>query len=207
MAQLWRDFVVQLKHDMTTGAQGGDSLGGAARQLLPRLQRNLLDLPEYQSLVEKAQTGRRSAGHCQTTEVYQDDNVHAALLTVFRDNPLPFHDHPDSTGMMLMISGSTRIMHCRVISENSESGITDLKVIRERERTEGQVCWFHTNEGNVHGLEALSPQSVLLVVHIPPYRKERQSYYFPIVAQLEEGDNFAAQRIAVGAIKKKMQNK
>lgn len=194
---IWKHFlaeVQEVQHDK-------DALSSAVQLLLPQAHQNLLHLPAYQKLVDEAHKAETTNGLWVANDIYQDKHIHVALLTVFRGQPLPFHDHPDVSGMLLIISGETRAIHCNVTASDEDAQTAELAVILDRTLGTGQVGSFSANNGNIHGLEPQSDKCVILVAHTPPYNHKLQSFYFPMSVDIRENNSFSAMKLSAGKFK------
>lgn len=131
-----------------------------------------------------------------STTLFSDENINAGLLAVYRDKPVPFHDHPGTLGVMLVLSGAVKIRYANLVDNPNALGPVELQITRVRERLPGEVCWFFANDRNIHQLEATTANAVMLVAHLPHIDIDRQSFYFPI-GEYEpvEGRRLLAQRI------------
>jgi hypothetical protein len=131
-----------------------------------------------------------------STTLFSDDNINAGLLAVYRDKPVPFHDHPGTLGVMLVLSGAVKIQYANLVNEQDAFGPVELQITRVRERLPGEVCWFFANDRNIHQLEATTANTVILVAHLPHIDINQQSFYFPF-GEYEpvEGCTLLAQRI------------
>lgn len=128
--------------------------------------------------------------------LYSDDKVDGGLLAVYRDKPVPFHDHPGALGVLLVLSGAINIRYAEHVGQQDSAGPVELQITRVRQRLPGEVCWFSANERNIHQLEAATANTVMLVVHMSHSENIQKSFYFPIGKyEPVEGGTLLAQRI------------
>ena len=175
-----------------TESEMADLLRPATHQLYnwivsdPDFRHQFLDCPD--SLGEGSPTW--------SSKLFRGDDINAGLLAVYRDKPVPFHDHPDTVGVMLVLSGAVKIQYANITDNPAGYGPVQLEITRVRERLPGEVCWFFANDRNIHRLEAKTANTVMLVAHLPHIDSSRQSLYFP-AGEYEpaEGRRFLAQRI------------
>jgi len=131
-----------------------------------------------------------------SSRLYSDEQVSAGLLAIYRDKPVPFHDHPGTLGVMLVLSGAVKIRYADMANEREGAGAVDLKITRIRERLPGEVCWFFAKDRNIHQLEATSANAIMLVAHLPRVDVDKQSFYFPVGEyEAAEGHTLLAQRV------------
>jgi len=131
-----------------------------------------------------------------STRLFSDDRINAGLLAVYRDKPVPFHDHPGTLGVMLVLSGAVKIRYADLANDRGGAGPVELRITRVRERLPGEVCWFFAHDRNIHQLEATTANTVMLVAHLPHVDVDKQSFYFPVGEyEAVEGHTLLAQRM------------
>jgi hypothetical protein len=106
-------------------------------------------------------------------------HIHAGLLTVHPDDPIPLHDHPGSRGVQLVVAGRLRVTQYR--RERPSDATEDTYLLHPLGRFElhpGEATFF-TPAADVHGLAAHGRQCVILNLLLDPYPAASRGWYLP----------------------------
>jgi len=157
----------------------------------------------YQALAGSAAFGEqlsgcpRELGGSEPTwasVLFESEAIKAGLLAVYRDKPVPLHDHPGCGAVVFVLSGAVHFQYANIHSDNGCR--VELEIARIRNRLPGQVCWFTATERNIHRVEALTDKAIMLVAHVPHIDTGKQHLYFPITGyEPVEGNRFLAHRM------------
>lgn len=106
-------------------------------------------------------------------------HIHAGLLTVHPDDPVPLHDHPGSRGVQLVVAGRIRVTQYR--RERPPGAAEDTYILHPLARFDlrrGEAAFF-TPAADVHGLTAHGERCVILNLLLDPYSAGSRGWYFP----------------------------
>ena len=132
--------------------------------------------------------------YSDSVTIFEDTSIKVSLVTIDKGRPLPLHDHPGESGLMLVLEGSVNVCHCNLESAHTGHPVK-LFVEKVNALNEGDVNWFTESERNIHSVDSIEQRAILLVVHTSRCISEHQSYYFPINGKLEMGAQVPVQKI------------
>lgn len=150
---------------------------------LLRLYERLLDIPEYRSVIYAAIHARNSSRSTSCQTLIANTSIRADILTVRRERPIPLHDHPGSSGILLVLSGSISVDQYDVVCGQDDydgKTLVELRRVSCKELGLGGVSLFRGDWGNVHSVRALTEKSVILDIVTPPCRRQERSWFFPL---------------------------
>jgi len=153
------------------------------------MYRNLANC-SFNSLVRTKYWGWRS--------IHEDELGKVGLFSMYKDSPVPLHDHPGTCGVMMVLDGEAEVERYNLMEthqDNATSGLTELKSCDRKLLKPYEITWFDETEGNIHGFEAKTDQCVLLKVQIPTVVKGSRSWYFPTCVFDREQKTIQARRI------------
>jgi hypothetical protein len=203
-AKYWRQFAKNVMQLLASAKNTSIPVQKSLRSITHKFYDQLVDDPLFREQFRAWSETDKNLVPDWSAPLYEDDVLRAGLLGVYRDKPVPFHDHPGSAGITLILSGIARIHYADLMGKTSHSPLTPLKLVRTRERFPGEVCWFFENERNIHSIEAVTPGVMLLVIHLPPVNENKQALYFPVSSPTQiEGEHIMARRIELNALKTK----
>ncbi len=101
------------------------------------------------------------------------------LLTVTADHPLPLHDHPGSSGLLLVLSGEVRVRQFDIAGVVWQRSRVGLQHRSDCSLAKYEISAFRAYCGNIHGIEALSERAILLDLLLHPCHDAMRSWYFP----------------------------
>ena len=195
-ASTWEPFAAEVLKIYESAPATEQSMAEILRPLMHMLYNRVVEDEQFRNQLLQCPDSAGSGSPTWSSTLYESETIRAGLLSVYRDKPVPFHDHPGAIGITLVLSGVARIEYANFVSNNDNNGLVKLKTSRARERLPGQVCWFFEHDRNIHSVEAGTPNTVLLVIHMPHVDTEKQSLYFPVAdEEREEGEVFMAHRV------------
>lgn len=193
---MWVDFAEQFQEKLGNPAE----LSGWAEFSLPELHRHLLTSPGYQNDLALAKS-KPLERYSKSVTLFENLQIKASLVALEKGRPLPLHDHPGASGLMLVIEGEVSIFQCNA-EEPQPGNPLVLNVVELKNLPAGQVSWFTVKEKNIHSVNAVSQHAVLLVVHTPTFSARLQSFYFPLNSDIKAGSKVYAHRINASVFNK-----
>lgn len=154
-----------------------------AAQTLSCLNDALCQTAAYRKLCAGAQYSSSDHKPWLWQKLYQDTRIRIGLLTVYKRQPVPLHDHPGSSGALFLLTGSVEIDqydHMNLYSQSDCAGLVLLHRTGNAVLTEREVSIFGVQHGNIHGLNSKTESSVMLNVLLEPYAPGDRSWYIPI---------------------------
>ncbi len=192
----WEQFASQILTAYDTTPDTEQSMAQLLRLTTHQLYSGIVEDAHFRNQFLQCPDTASCGTPTWSTTLYESENIRAGLLSVYRDKPVPFHDHPGAIGVSLILSGVAKIQYANFTRDQRDENLVELQMMRVRERLPGQVCWFFKKDRNIHSVEAITSNVVLLVIHLPHIESNKQSLFFPVVDhQREEGEKFLAHRV------------
>jgi hypothetical protein len=137
--------------------------------------------PEFHAALESAMTcDPQESGSWHWCLLANTPLLRIGLITVFRDTPIPAHDHPDSFGIQQVITGKARVRQYQPAKTmDRKHHLVSLEKITDSELGTHRSSVFMPDHRNIHEIEALTPRAVLLSIMIHPYDPLERSWFFP----------------------------
>lgn len=119
--------------------------------------------------------------HFLSQPLLQHEAIEVNLLTMFQKQDIPLHDHPDASGVMLVIEGKAQISRYDVVQETQNANSTSATLARVSDKTlsMGEVDILTSERGNIHGIRALTAKCNLLDITISPDKNAKRNWYLP----------------------------
>ena len=130
--------------------------------------------------------------------VYENELGQAGLFSIYRNAPVPLHDHPETCGVLMVLQGEVEVERFTLDQSdrnNPVTGMVELKCIERRVLKPFELTWFGSDKGNIHGLHTRTEQSVMLKVQLPTREEKSRSWYFPVFNPDENRSGIKARRI------------
>ena len=200
---LWEQF----HYDFVTHAYHIDVLRKWVQPAMLALYSQLLNKSKYQHALERAKT-QFIKNHNLVTPLFNDDFLRVNLISIKSGSSLPLHDHPGSSGSMMVISGEARIIVCEQekLSINTNQSRCTLSIIENKIITTGETSCFTQEQHNIHSVEAMTDRVVIMVIHTSPFAVNQQTYFFTAIPRQNVGSQVQAQCVRVQAFQKFNQN-
>ncbi len=131
-------------------------------------------------------------------DLLETPTTRCGVLTVFRGQPIPLHDHPGSHGVVLVLAGAAAIRQYDLVEPQTrerQDGLVHLARVGDRIHREGDTSWFGPRHGNAHRVDARTPICVLLELMVNPYPWSERAWYFPAVREKHDQEVILARRV------------
>lgn len=196
---LWADFSREVHAVYQMARQGNDiNVQSELRRVVHAMYNQLVDNEAFREAFRNCPEPHLLKAPSWSSTLYEDQHLHVGLLSVYRGRDIPLHDHPDSYGVTLVLSGIAQIRYANVVERIYDNNLVKLEIGRSRERMPGQVCWFFEDDRNLHSIEATTATAQLLVMHFPPVAQDKQAFYFPIDNKpCTDGEYILARRVSI----------
>ena len=156
--------------------------GEILRQCISKLHTRLSGKRSFDDLLHRVLHSpplrqRPWTSHCliSTTRLW------SGLVVFYRFNPVPPHDHPNSSGAQMIVSGKIRITQYDPFTKGAETRpLVMLERTQEKELTVGETSFFTPRYNNIHRLHALTSRCAILSLIIDPWHTDQRSWYFPV---------------------------
>jgi hypothetical protein len=193
---VWEQYAHALQQAFVATPDAEQAMAQELRQATHWLYNALVEEPNFRNRFLLCPEREDCDAPTWSQTLYESKSIRAGLLSVYRDTPVPLHDHPGSIGVTLVLSGVAKVEYATIVDSANTQGLATLELIRVRERLPGQVCWFFEHDRNIHGIEAITASALLLVMHLPNIDAEKQNLYFPVnETRPDEGNTFLANRV------------
>ena len=140
--------------------------------------------------------------HCDTVQPWgwlpliEREDVRGGILSVGRQHPIPLHDHPGTFGVLMILAGEIRVTQYDRIDARQPSGAT-VKLCNRNIHHLGprDVSIFQPDLGNLHQLQAISDDCMIVEFMFEPYAWEQRSWYFTLPEAKRGDDCVMARRV------------
>lgn len=103
------------------------------------------------------------------------------LVTIYRDSPIPPHDHPESYGVQQVLTGKVHVRQYQPADPlDQKYQLVSLNKISDCELVKDRTAMFTPSHMNIHEIESITPRSVLLSILIHPFDPGDRSWFFPM---------------------------
>ena len=114
-------------------------------------------------------------------ELIDTPSLRVGLISLHRFSPIPVHDHPNTFGIQKIISGKARVRQYQLdANSNQDHSLISLEKVFDRVLIKGESSYFTPSLRNLHELESVSSQTVVLSLMANPYRPHERSWYYPV---------------------------
>jgi len=119
-------------------------------------------------------------------------DLSVGTLTVWRDSDIPLHDHPGSTGLLLVLEGKVRVRSYR-LTDDLDSGNAPLELELTADKTigAGELWQFGPYQHNIHSLQSVDGDCRIFDVLFSPYQLQQRSFFMPIIPGNDARNIFA----------------
>lgn len=178
-----------------------DSAGDLVTELMGQFYKGLRSNEVFANALKRARQPAAAGLDCVSVPLINETRLCCHLLTLSQKQPIPMHDHPNTTALTMVVSGRLRVRVFDLVSCDESAQRVTLKLTRVDQLNEEEAGWVPRGRNNIHSMEALTDQVTLLTVHAPAIEAGTQRYYFPVSAQAELNQEFYARRLFLGSKK------
>jgi len=113
--------------------------------------------------------------------LHQDEALRAGVIAVSPYRPVPAHDHPGASGILLMLEGHL-IEHRYQLDtvDESVSGKVTLIAGETRYLDAGHYSIYLPDWNNVHSLSAMGRPAIALSIQLNPMQDSKRSWFLPV---------------------------
>ncbi|MBL4761880.1 MAG: hypothetical protein JKY93_04175 [Gammaproteobacteria bacterium] len=184
-------FSAYVKPDLVSYDMGNESAFDDIAQYMTTLHSQLGTLPEYQSAMQSVSL--ESHESWRSHSLHHDEKLKAGFLRVEAGQSLPLHDHPNSFGIMLVISGRLQLKQfTRVIEPYAR--LARLAEHSDVLLEKGDCSILCPVYGNVHTLQSFEQPVIVLDLIISNSYAEERHWYVPVMeANTADGEILATE--------------
>lgn len=194
---VWKDFIGSIA-GIGKGVYHSDrEMSAVLNHNLVLVHSLLMNTLLYRDLVNSSYRRLTRTKNWGWKTVFQDTLGKAGLFSVYKEAPVPLHDHPGTRGVMMVVEGEVEVERFTLKAEyrqSSESGPVELQRCDKKVLKPYDITWFGPEKGNVHSMQALTDQCVMLKVQLSQMKADR-SWYFPLFSAAQEQETIPARRI------------
>jgi len=198
LSGVWQEFSESV-HGIGLGRyQSREETRSVLSHNMTLLHKLLLGSPEYRQLVDSRYRMLTRNKYWGWKSVHNDDQLTIGVFSLYRNAPIPLHDHPGTQGVIMVLEGELELERFTLPAryrDDNRSGMVELNRCSRQTLSAFDVAWFQTVEGNLQGLRALSEQCVLLKVQLPGDCTGERSWYFPVHGVDDLENSIPARRI------------
>lgn len=126
-------------------------------------------------------------------EFHRSQLLSMGRLSFTNQDQLPVHDHPGSTGLLLVLDGVLTVKQYEV--EDQGVRAARVKQVNELSLGAGDFNIFTPEQGNIHMLVAQSESCQVLDIVLSPYKEEERTWYMPLVAIEKDEKEYMAAKL------------
>jgi len=109
-------------------------------------------------------------------------DLSVGTLTVWRDSDIPLHDHPGSTGLLLVLEGKVRVRSYQLTDDlDNGNAPVELELTADEVISAGEYWQFGPYQHNIHSLQSVDGDCRIFDVLFSPYQLQQRSFFMPII--------------------------
>ncbi len=194
---VWKDFIGSIS-GIGKGVYHSDAeLNSVLNHNLVMVHSLLMSTGSYRGLVNNSVQRLTRTKSWGWQSVYQDAIAKAGLFSTYSNAPVPLHDHPGVSGVVMVVEGQVEVERYTLkdkYRQQTQSGQVELQRCDRKVLKPFEISWFGPEECNVHSMHAITDQCVMLKVQLAQMKAER-SWYFPVRTHDQELGTLSAHRI------------
>lgn len=131
-------------------------------------------------------------------ELIENEYLRVGLLTLDETNTIPIHDHPGSTGLLVILEGHLQVQQFQYRESSispSPRRMVEMEQVNRQQLGPGEFTAFSPTQGNIHSLCAYNGPCLILDVLLAPYRNEDRTWYMPLEDNDLSEPHFSAVRL------------
>lgn len=194
---VWTDFIGSVSSLDKGGYQSQIEMSSVLNSNLILMHSLLMSTATYRDLVNSSYRRLTRTKYWGWKSVYEDELGQVGLFSIYRTAEVPLHDHPGTCGALMVVEGELEVERFTLNEQYRqchESGMVELERYDRQTLKPFDITWFGPDEGNLHCMQAMTEQCVLLQVRLPKSASDR-SWYFPIFSTEQNKDTILARRI------------
>ena len=128
----------------------------------------------------------------------REPDLNGGILTVEQGQDVPLHDHPGATGMLRVLAGELEVWQFDRLQQTVPPGANEQTVLQRvshRKLLPGDTALLSPHRGNIHALRAISRECSMLDYFIPPYNRQKRTWYEPETADWHDSDRIGCRTI------------
>lgn len=195
---VWADFIGSVTSIGKGGYHNRAEMMSVLNHNMVLMHKLLLSSTTYRNLVNSAFNNLVRTKYWGWRSIHEDALGKVGLFSMYKDSPVPLHDHPGTCGVMMVVDGEVEVERYRLteVSRKKEaSGLVEMESCDRKLLKPFEITWFDETEGNIHGFETKTEQCVMLKVQIPAMVSGSRSWYFPTCVFDSERKSIQARRI------------
>jgi hypothetical protein len=126
-----------------------------------------------------------------------EPELNIGLLRIYKNNPIPIHDHPGASGVLLVLEGELKIDEFEIehVVENESIRLANLSRNHQKNLKTSQFSIITPDEGNIHSLSTTSDVCTVLDVLLQPYDESKRTWYLPVNEKISTENIFTVFRL------------
>jgi len=195
---VWSDFVNSIAFMNEGGYKNKAEMTSVFNHNMVLMHKLLLSSSMYRTLANSSFNKLARSKYWGWRSIHEDGLGKVGLFSIYKDTPVPLHDHPGSCGVMMVLDGEVEVERYSLADKYKDSvssGLVEMKKCERKLLRPFEVTWFEETEGNIHGFETKTDQCVLLKMQMPLIPGKSRSWYFPTCTFDESHETVNARRI------------
>jgi hypothetical protein len=162
-----------------------------------RLRRTLLEWVEVNRTSSPFKTHDGSWKHWDWNVFTDETEIRVGLISLYRNRPIPIHDHPGANGLLLVLNGELKINEYELLDSNvtNNLSLSELTLTGKTLLKANEYACITPESGNIHSLGTESEVCTVLDVLLTPYDETQRTWFMPITDQVSVGQQFSAFRV------------
>jgi len=113
--------------------------------------------------------------------LFQDEALRVGVIAVSPYRPVPAHDHPGASGILLLLEGHLIEHHYQLdTADEAISGAVTLIAGDTRYLDAGHYSVYLSDWNNVHSLSAIGRPAIALSIQLNPVSDSKRSWFLPV---------------------------
>lgn len=109
------------------------------------------------------------------------NQLRIGFLTLHENKSVPIHDHPGSSGLLVILKGRLLVQQFQRSDSNSSTRRTiELTRTEEHEAGPGEFAIISPDHGNIHSIRAIEGPCFVLDILLSPYSERERGWYMSI---------------------------
>jgi len=195
---VWGDFVESIAYMHEGGYKNKAEMMSVLNHNMVLMHKLLMSSSMYRKLTNSSFNKLARTKYWGWKSLHEDNLGKVGLFSIYKDTPVPLHDHPGTCGVMMVLDGEVEVERYSLADkyqDSASSGLVEMKKCERKLLRPFDVTWFEETEGNIHGFETKTDQCVLLKMQLPLIPDKSRSWYFPTCTFDDSYETVHARRI------------